>query len=266
MGYNETGQVSEDAAKIYEEFYLPALFEEWSPLVVEAAQIQKGHRVIDVACGTGALTITVSNKVGSDGSVVGIDINEGMLNIARAKAPQIDWRNSPAESLPFEDTSFNCAVSQFGLMYFENREYALREMMRVLRPGGSLAVVVWDKLKNNPGLAAEDQLWQQIFGEDAADEVPYSLGDKGFLQNLFENSGIPDIEIKTHAGTARFSSIDNWIYTGAKGWTEDAISDDQLELLLQKAQKELVTYETPKGSVAFPTSAHIVTARKQPNE
>jgi len=94
MGDNETGQVSEDAAKIYEEFYLPALFEEWSPLVVEAAQIQKGHRVIDVACGTGALTITVSNKVGSDGSVVGIDINEGMLNIARAKAPQIDWRNS----------------------------------------------------------------------------------------------------------------------------------------------------------------------------
>jgi ubiquinone/menaquinone biosynthesis C-methylase UbiE len=263
MGDTDTGQISEDAAKIYEEFYLPALFEAWSPLVVDAAKIQKGHRVIDVACGTGVLAISVSDHIGPEGSVVGIDINEGMLNIAKSKTALIDWRNAPAESLPFEDASFNCAISQFGLMYFKNRETALREMIRVLQSEGSLVVVVWDKLENNPGLAAEDQLWQQIFGEQAADEVPYSLGDKRVLQNLFESSGITDTEIKTHKRTARFSSIENWIYTGAKGWTEDdAISDDQLELLLQKAQQELVTFERPDGSVAFPTSAHIVIARK----
>ncbi len=267
MGDNEAGQVSDKAARIYEEIYLPALFEEWSPLVLEAAHIEKGHRVIDVACGTGVLALTVLNHLGPGGAIVGIDINEGMLNIARTKSRQIDWLNVPAESLPFKDASFHRVISQFGMMYFENREGALREMMRVLQPGGSLVVAVWDKLENNPGLAAEDQLWQQVFGEEAADEAPYSLGDKKVLQNLLDNSGIIDAEIKTRQATARFSSIESWIYAGAKGWTQDdAISDEQLELLLRKAQEHLVSFESHDGTVLFPTSAHIIVAGKQTNE
>ena len=263
MGDSETGQVSEEAAKIYEEVYLPALFKEWCPLVVEAAQIQKGFSVIDIACGTGALAITVSVHIGPEGTVVGIDINEGMLNVAKSKSSRIEWRNAPAEELPFADGYFDSAVNQFGLMYFENRENALREMMRVLKPGGLLAVVVWDKLENNPGLGAEDKLWQQTFGEEWTDETPFSLGNKKILQNLFNSSGITNLEITTHKGTARFSSIENWIHTGAKGWTEDdALSDDQLELLLKTAEEELINFRTTEGTVTFPTSAHIVTARK----
>ena len=263
MADSETGQVSEDAAKIYEEAYLPALFIEWCPLVVAAANIQKGHRVIDVACGTGALAITVSDHIGSEGTTVGIDINEGMLKIARSKSSSVDWINAPAEALPFEDDKFNCAVSQFGLMYFENQEKAIREMMRVLHPGGSLAVVVWDDLEHNPGFAAENKLWQQVFGEEEGDESPNKLGDKFILENLFKSSGVTNIQITTHQGTARFESIESWIHTGAKGWTEDdAISDDQLRLLLKTAEKELASFRTVDGAVTFPTSAHIVTARK----
>ncbi len=263
MGDSETGQVSEDAAKIYEEIYLPALFKEWCPLVVESANIQKEHDVIDVACGTGALAIAVSDHVGPNGTTVGVDINDGMLNIARAKSSSVKWLNSPAEALPFEDDSFNCAVSQFGLMYFENKEFAIREMMRVLQPGGSLAVVVWDKLEHNPGLAAEDQLWRQVFGDEFGDETPYRLGDKEILENLFGRSGITDTNITTHEGCARFESIESWIHTGAKGWTEDdALSENQLNLLLETAEMNLATFRTSEGSVVFPTSAHIVSARK----
>ena len=263
MGDSETGQVSEDAAKIYEEVYLPALFKEWCPLVVEAAQIQKGFRVIDIACGTGVLAIAVSDHIGLEGIVVGIDINEGMLNIAKSKSSRVEWRNAPAEELPFDDDYFDSAVSQFGLMYFENRENALREMMRVLKPGGSLAVVVWDKPENNSGLATEDKLWQQTFGEQWADESPYSLGDKKVLQDLFNSSGITDLEITTRKGIARFSSIESWIHTGAKGWTQDdAISDEQLELLLEKAETNLANFRAADGKVAFPMSAHIVKERK----
>ncbi len=178
MGDSETGQVSEDAAKIYEDVYLSALFKEWCPLVVEAANIRKGHRVIDVACGTGALVITVSGHIGAEGTIVGIDINEGMLNIARSKSPSVEWLKAPAEALPFEDDIFDCAVSQFGLTYFENQENAIREMIRVLRPGGSLAVVVWDEFKHNPGFAAEDKLWQEVFGEEWGDEYRISLVTK----------------------------------------------------------------------------------------
>ena len=263
MGDSETGQVSEDAARVYEEVYLPAMFNEWCPLVIEAANIQKGHRVIDVACGTGALAITVSDHIGPEGTTTGIDINEGMLNIARSKSSSVEWLNAPAEALPFEDDTFNCAVSQFGLMYFDNQENAIREMMRVLLPGGSLAVVVWDELEHNPGFAAENKLWEQVFGEGDGDESPNNLGDKIALENLFKRSGVANVQITTHQRTARFQSIESWIHTGAKGWAEDdAVSDDQLKLLLKTAEEELTSFKTAEGAVAFPTSAHIVTATK----
>ena len=95
------------------------------------------------------------------------------------------------------------------------------------------------------------------------EEAPYRLGDKKALKNLFEASGISDIQIHTYEGTARFNSIESWIHTGAKGWTEDdALTDDELKLLLDTAEKELTKFRTIKGTVAFPTSAHIVTAKK----
>ena len=127
MGDSETGQVSENAAKIYEEVYLPALFQEWCPLVLETTNVKPGHHVIDVACGTGALAIAVSECVGPKGVTVGIDINDGMLNIAKSKSSSVEWLNAPAEALPFNENYFNGVVSQFGLMYFANQESAIRE-------------------------------------------------------------------------------------------------------------------------------------------
>ncbi|NNC98664.1 MAG: class I SAM-dependent methyltransferase [Gammaproteobacteria bacterium] len=262
MGGSETGQISEDAAKIYEDVYLPALFREWCPLAIQAAEIEKGDSVIDIACGTGALAIAVSEFVGPKGKTVGVDINQGMLKIARSKSSKVEWLNAPAERLPFVDDSFHCVVSQFGLMYFENQEIAIREMMRILQPGGKIVVIVWDTLKNNPGLAAEEYLWQQTFGEDV-DEAPYRLGDKTVLKRLFKTSGINDIKIDTCEGRASFDSIESWIHTGAKGWTEDdALNDDELKILLDAAEKELANFSTNQGRVSFPTSAHIITTRK----
>lgn len=147
-------------------------------------------------------------------------------------------------------------------MYFEDPKAAVQEMIRVLKPGGSLAVTVWNKLDNNPGLAAEEYLWQQVFGEEV-DEAPYRLGDKKALRKLFETPGVSDIQIDTHEGTAIFDSIESWIHTGAKGWTEDdALTDDELNLLLDTAEKELTKFKTQQGTVIFPISAHIVTVVK----
>jgi len=262
MGDSETGQISEDAAKIYEDVYLPALFLDWCPLAIQAASVKSGDSVVDVACGTGALAIAVSEHVGPEGKTIGVDINEGMLNIARSKSSSVKWLNAPAEELPFTDDYFNSVVSQFGIMYFENQEVAIREMMRVLQPNGTIVVTVWDKLDNNPGLAAEEYLWQQVFGGEV-EEAPYRLGDKEVLEKLFKASGIGDIQIATYEGAARFDSIESWIHTGAKGWTEDdALTDDELKLLLDTAEKELTEFRTIQDTVTFPTSAHIVTAKK----
>lgn len=263
MGESETGQISVESARIYEKFYLPSLFAEWPRRVIEAAQIQSGQRVVDVACGTGVLACAVAERIGPQGSIVGVDINEGMLAVAREKAAQIEWLQAPAEALPLADNSCDAAVSQFGLMYFEDQKGALSEMMRVLRPGGNLAVVVWDKLENSPGYAVEDQLFQRILGDEFADESPYSLGDREVLQRLFASAGIPGAEIRTYEGTARFPSIEAWIYTDVNGWTmADAIDDEKYELLLREAQQELASFVTTDGTVMFPAPAHIVTACK----
>jgi ubiquinone/menaquinone biosynthesis C-methylase UbiE len=266
IGESERGQVSANAAKVYEEFYLPGLFAEWPPRVIDAAKIQRGHRVVDVACGTGVLAQAVADRVGTTGLTVGVDINEGMLNIAREKAPEIEWHQAPAEALPLGDDTYDRVVCQFGLMYFDDQRAALREMMRVLRPGGNLAVVVWDKLERSPAYYAEDQLFQRVLGEEFADESPYSLGDVQVLQQLLAGAGISDVKIQTHEGTARFSSIDDWIYTDVRGWTiDEEIEDEKYERLLREARQELARFVTPEGTVAFSTPAHIVTASKGQN-
>jgi ubiquinone/menaquinone biosynthesis C-methylase UbiE len=261
----DRGQVSGNAAEVYEEFFVPALFREWATRVASAAGIQPGWRVLDVACGTGILARTVAERVGAQGSVVGMDLNEGMLQVAKRIAPHIKWRQGRAESLPFDTHSFDATVSQFGLMFFEDRRAALQEMKRVLRPGGHLAVAVWDSLDNTPGYAAVTALLQRLFSDPVADllRAPFVLGDPQLLQSLFTQAGIPNATVTPHVGTARFPSIRSWMYTDVKGWTlADKIDDEQFERLCEKAERVLRPYAAPDGTVAFSAPAYIVTATK----
>ncbi|MCB9078813.1 MAG: methyltransferase domain-containing protein [Anaerolineaceae bacterium] len=263
MSDSDRGQVNTSAAEVYEAFFVPALFGEWGSRVAEAAHIQPGQRVLDVACGTGVLARAAAERVGPEGEVVGLDINEGMLAVARKKAPHIEWRHGPAEALPFEDDSFDVVVSQFALMFFEDRRAALSEMVRVLRPGGRLAVAVWDSLDNTPAYATVTAMLKRLFGDEAANALrsPFNLGDTALLQSLFTEAGIPNAQITTIEGTARFASIEAWVTTDVKGWTlADMIDDEQFHQLLTEAEKVLQPFVTADGSVAFSSPAHIVTA------
>jgi ubiquinone/menaquinone biosynthesis C-methylase UbiE len=263
MGDVARGQVTRNAAETYEKFFVPALFGQWGPRVVEAVDLRAGERVLDVACGTGVLARTAGERVGPEGSIVGLDPNPGMLAVAREAAPGIDWRRGSAESIPFDDGSFDAVVSQFGLMFFDDGVGAIREMARVTRPGGRIAVAVWDTLENTPGYDAVARLLQRLFGERAAAaiRVPYSLGDKARVRALFDDAGIPDATIATHDGNARFDSIESWVHTDVKGWTlADMIDDEQYELLRGEAVRELARFVGDDGTVSFPAPAHIVTA------
>ncbi|MGA9773458.1 MAG: class I SAM-dependent methyltransferase [Blastocatellia bacterium] len=265
MDNSETGQVSGSAAEIYEEFFLPALFQEWAGRVADAAKLQPGHRVLDVACGTGVLAREVAERVGKTGAVVGLDPNEGMLAVAKRKAPEISWQQGRAEAIPFDSESFDSVVSQFGLMFFEDQLSAIREMFRVLRPGGNLTVAVWDLLENSPGYLAMTELLERLFGGHVSNALraPFNLGDTDRLSSLFRDAGLPKIEIKTVDGTARFPSIRSWVHTDVRGWTlADMIDDAQYELLVEESEKTLHRFVTADGTVAFGAPAHIVTASK----
>jgi ubiquinone/menaquinone biosynthesis C-methylase UbiE len=262
MSDMERGQVVRSAAEVYEAFFVPALFAEWGGRVADAAQIRGGERVLDVACGTGILARAVSDRVGPSGTVVGLDINPEMLAVAEMRAPGITWRNGAAEALPFESESFDAVVSQFGLMFFTDGKAAIHEMARVLRPGGRLAIAVWDALDNTPGYAAMVALLQRLFGKAIADglRAPFRLGDPAVLRTLFDDAGFLQAKITTVEGTACFPSLEAWIYTDIKGWTmADAIDDEQYARLLTEAKSALGPYVTATGSIAFEMPAHIIT-------
>lgn len=261
----ERGQVVTSAAEVYDAFFLPALFQEWTSRVADVACIQPGDRVIDVACGTGVLACTVHERVGPNGSVVGLDVNENMLSVAKSKAPEVEWRQASAEKLPFDAGAFDAVVSQFGLMFFEDPLTALCEMRRVLRPGGNLSVAVWGGLKESPGYAAMTELLTRLFGNEtaAALEAPFALGDKRVLRGLFADAAMYDADIITQEGRARFPSIQQWIHTEIKGWTlAEVLDDEQYQLLLLEAEQELKPFVSDEGGVSFVIPAHIIKWRK----
>jgi SAM-dependent methyltransferase len=265
MSERNRGQVSRNAAEVYEEFFVPALFQQWTGRIVDAAHIQPGQRVLDVACGTGVLARSAAERVGTTGSVVGLDVNEGMLAVATRTAPHIEWRTGKAEKLPFEDASFDAVVSQFGLMFFEDGHAAIREMVRVLRPGERLAVAVWDSLDHTPGYAAMVELLGRLFGTEAADglRAPFNLGDTSKLRPLFDDVGLTEINLITQTGTAHFPSLEAWAFTDIKGWVlADKLDDVEFEHLLHEAQQPLAPFVEADGHVRFASPAHIVTARK----
>jgi SAM-dependent methyltransferase len=202
--------------------------------------------------------------------VVGLDVNEGMLAVAKRKAPQAEWKQGIAEDLPFDSSSFDAVVSQFGLMFFEDKAAALKEMVRVLQPGGWLALAVWDSLDHIPGYAAMVSLLQRLFGEQAVNGLrpPFSLGDRPEgdrpeLQALLAEAGLSEADITTQPGVVRFPSLQAWVYTDVKGWVlDDMLDEAQFELLLKEAEQALQAFVTAQGTVSFASSAHIVTFTK----
>jgi len=254
--------LSRQVAEVYEAFFVPALFGAWPERVVAAAHVQAGQQVLDVACGTGVLARTAAEYVGPQGKVTGLDLNDGMLEVARQKAPAIAWHQGHAEALPFNDNAFDLVVSQFGVMFFQDRVRAIQEMVRVLRPGGTLAIAVWDTLDNTPGYAAVVKLLTRLFGAEAAEglRAPYCLGNKQLLSNLLNAAGLPDASMQTQDGTARFPSIRSWMYTDINGWVlANTLNDQQFAHLVAAAEHELQPFVMADGSVAFRAPAHIIT-------
>jgi ubiquinone/menaquinone biosynthesis C-methylase UbiE len=260
-------QTTRSPADVYDEQFVPALFRQWGPVLCDAAKIGPGQRVLDVACGTGALTVAVAERVTPGGAVLGLDANPEMLAVARRKHADIEWHHGRAESLPFAAASFDAVVSQFGLMFFDDRIAALREMQRVMRLGGRLAVAVCDALDRSPGYAALAALLERLFGKPIADAFrsPFVLGDEAKLLALCADAGIGDANVARRKGMVRFASIDALVSTErACVWTLGGLLDDaQFERLRLEAQRRFRPFVDAGGQVAFAMPALLITASKR---
>lgn len=251
-------------ARAYESLHVPALFKQWCPRVLDAAGVGPGHHVLDVACGTGVLAREAAVRVGPAGFVAGVDPGRGMLAVARELAPQIEWHEGTAESLPYPDRRFDAVVSQFGLMFFTERSQAVREMLRVLKPGGKMSIAVWDSLENSEAYPVEVELLERLAGITAADALraPFVLGNREALIDLFEDSGVQSVHVATQLGTARFPSIRAMVEADLRGWLPVMgvlLREEQIRSILEEAESALADYVNEEGQVVFNSPAHIVT-------
>jgi ubiquinone/menaquinone biosynthesis C-methylase UbiE len=253
------GQVASSAAEVYEQFFVPALFGQWPERLLDAAKVGAGQRVLDVGCGTGVLARAALRRVGAEGAVVGLDCNEGMLAVARRNAQDVAWRCGVAEDLPLDSDSFDHVISQFAVMFFDDRHAALREMARVTRPAGTLTLASWAALETTPGYAAMVELIRRHFGEAAAAalEAPFVLGTPESLRALLcEVSS--QVSVEQVEGTARFDSIAAWAHTDIYGWTlREMVDEAGFSALVREAERELQRFCGADGRVRFAAPAIV---------
>ena len=126
----------------------------WKRYTIELSGVRAGHKVLDIAGGTGDLTAKFSRLVGKDGEVVLADINDSMLKVGRDKlldtgvSGNVRFAQADAQYLPFPDNTFDCITIAFGLRNVTDKDMALRSMLRVLKPGGRLLVLEFSKPTN----------------------------------------------------------------------------------------------------------------------
>lgn len=259
------GQVSTTAAEVYDRKFVPALFGQFAPEIAEALAIRAGEAVLDVGCGTGIVALAASARVGPLGRVAAVDINPGMLAVARAKSDAIEWREARAEALPFDDASFDAVTCQFALMFLADRTKALTEMRRVTKPGGRIGIFVWDTVENSPGYDTLVPVLGEVVGPDAADALsaPFCLGRREDVDDELARAGLSPERHLTFTGTARHASLDDWIDTEIGGWTlAERVSAEQTERIKKRVRARLSHLVGTDGGVAFPAPAHLVLIRR----
>ncbi len=174
-------------------------------VLMDAAAIQPGHRVLDLGSGTGEPAISVALRVGPAGSVIATDFSPDMLTGARRRAAALELRNvrfavSDMARLPFADRSFDAATCRFGLMFPSDRVTVAKEARRFLKPGARVAYMVWGPLEDNALHAVLGDALRVYFGDPAAAGPPrrHALGEVGALAAVLEAAGFVDVEELEH--------------------------------------------------------------------
>ena len=179
--------------------------------LLACASLAPGERVLDVACGTGLVAFAAAKAVGPGGEVVGVDISGQMIEAARLRAdvrkvPNARFTRMDAETLTLPDAAFDVVLCALGLMYMPDPARALREMRRVLRPGGRLVLAVW----GDRSRCGWSELFSIVDAEVASEVCPlfFHLGREGALARLCADAQFESIEQHRIAATLDYADAE----------------------------------------------------------
>jgi SAM-dependent methyltransferase len=265
---SEQWQVDGTAAELYERYVARYILGPWTASLVDAARVVPGDRVLDIACGTGVVTRIAAERAGPQGRVIGLDLNAGMLAVARALRPPqgapVEWLQRSALDLALPDASVDVALCQQGLQFFPDRVLALREMHRVLRRGGRLALSVWKNV--GPYNAAVGAALAECIGRDVADrfcasrDVP--CADE--LLRLVAGAGFQEVRITVDRLQIRLPPPDTFALLHLAS-TPIAPALARAEAGVRRKIGELVARQLEPyadvDGVAYPEESVLVTAR-----
>jgi SAM-dependent methyltransferase len=266
----QAAEVDTSAAEAYEAALVPGMMAPWSEAIVSEAQISEGMRVLDVACGTGTAARYAARRCGVQGKVVAVDIDRGMLEIAKGVSTteglSIEYEYASACELPFESESFDAVLCLQGLQYFPDRPKAMSEFHRVLRVNSPLIVMTWSVIQACKGHWAMVSALENRNIDAAAARKPFSLSDSGALRTLAEGAGFKQVAVRTEERPACFSSATSFVDAMLRGAPSTRQALERVPLkdwphFLADVERMLAQW-THGSSLEFPMASHVLEARR----
>ena len=239
--------------------------------LLEAGGVRPDDRVLDLGCGTGATSRTLAARA-VQGSVLGLDLSGPMLAVAREGARRqglhrVEFVQGDAQVYPFEASSFDVAVSRMGCMFFADPAAAFANVGRALRPGGRLALAVWQEVAANEWISAIDAaLGDDDAGEEESGEPvgyapgPFSLADPARCTSLLQGAGFVEVHLEDLHLPLPFGTVGD-AQSFLETWIDEDLDDDGRAQVRASLQRLLEDHATADG-VLLPSATWLVTARR----
>jgi SAM-dependent methyltransferase len=230
--------------------------------MMERVGLHEGSSALELACGSGVLTVLLAERVGDHGHVLATDLSPGMVeltraNLDRAGSSQVEVREMDGELLDVGDRRFDAVVSSLGLMFFPDPESSLRAQARAVLPGGRVGAIVISEAAANPFFSVPAQVIGQRAGiapPAPGTPGPFALGAPGRLASLFESAGLSDVTCENTPATVRLESVDEHLRFlkdafGALHLLMAGMSEDEKTDTWSAVAEALAVYDGPDGFV-----------------